>query len=143
VLLLPRFVTTSAAAVLALLTGTVLAWALTASLIGPLPAGPLLLGTLYGALYHVFAVSVVAAVAGFTRSQATTVLASLGALLAFPLLAIIPVLRPWLPSELLAAVVPIVQGAPAADFLRSAIVTVAAIAVLLGLAVRRFGSREL
>lgn len=69
-------------------------WVLTDALIGPLPAWPLLLGTVLGGLYLAFAVAVVALVAGFARSQATRVFGALGILLLIPIAGTIGPLHP-------------------------------------------------
>jgi ABC-2 type transport system permease protein len=142
-LLLPRYATSVALAGGALVLGTAVAWVLTAALIGAPPAGPLVVGTLYGLLFLAFAVAVVAALAGYTRSQATTVFAALAVLLAFPLIGIVDVVGAWLPSELLGAAAAMVEGAPASDFARPVLVTLVATAALLVVAVRRFDQREL
>lgn len=72
---------TTAASVASLVLGRAIAWVLTGVLIGPLPVGAMLVGTVYGALYLAFAVAVVALVAGYARSQVTTVFAAIGVLL--------------------------------------------------------------
>jgi ABC-2 type transport system permease protein len=142
-LLLPRYAVMTAAAVVTLVVSTAVAWALTAGLIGGLPAGPMVVGTLYGAVYLVFAVAVLAAVAGFTRTQVGAVFATLMILLLLPIVGLLPVVQPWLPSALLAAVAAMVEGAPASDYLRSLLVATVTTAGLLILAVRRFALREL
>lgn len=142
-LLLPRYAVTAAAAIVALVSGTAVAWAMTGALIGSLPAGAMFVGTAYGAVYLAFAVAVVAAVAGFVRGQAATVFGSLAVLLLLPMIGLIEPLRPWLPSELLAAVAAMLEGAPAGEFVRALVVTVVATAALLGLATRRFALCEL
>lgn len=142
-LLLPRFVVSTAVAAAALAVGTAIAWGLTAALIGAPEAGALLVGTLYGILFLAFAVAVVAAVAGFARSQATAVFGALIVLLALPILAIADPLSAWLPSGLLGAAAAMVEGVPAAEFLRSALVTVVLTVALLAVALRRFAAREL
>lgn len=142
-LLLPRYVASTAVAALGLGVGTAIAWILTTALIGAPPAGPLALGTLLGMLYLAFAVALVAAVAGVTRSQATTVFAALAVLLMLPLLSIADPISPWLPSELVGAAAALTDGAPAREFVRAAVTTVVATAGLLALAARRFAAREL
>lgn len=141
-LLLPRYVVVTAAAIAALIAGTALAWAMTAALIGRLPAADMVVGTFYGALYLLFTVAVVAAVAGFARSQTGAVFGALVVLLALPVLGLVAALKPWLPSELLTAVGALVDGATAGDYARSAATAITAIVALLALAVRRFDQRE-
>lgn len=141
-LVIPPFTVTTAAAALALASGTAATWILTDALIGPLPAWSLVLGTVYGMLYLAFSVAVVALVAGYTRGQAATVLGALAVLLLMPIVGVLDPVQSWLPSTLLTAVAAMVEGAPAGDFAPAAAVTVLATALLLALAVRRFGGRE-
>jgi ABC-2 type transport system permease protein len=142
-LLVPRYVVTVLLGIAALVAGTVVTWIVTASLLGRLPVGDLAVGTLLGALYLAFAVAIVAAVAGFVRSQAGTVFATFAVLLAFPTLGMFASIKPWLPSELLFAAVALAEGAPAGDFARAAAVAVAGSVALLWVAMRRFELREL
>jgi ABC-2 type transport system permease protein len=142
-LLLPRYAVSAGAAIAALLVSTAIAWAMTHAMLGSLHAGAMLVGTLYGALYLAFAVAVVAAVAGFLRSQVATVFGSLAALLLLPLVALIEPVRPWLPSELLAAIGALLEGAPAGDFTRAVLTTLIVTPGLLALAASRFARREL
>jgi ABC-2 type transport system permease protein len=142
-LIVPPYATTLAATIAALTVGTGIAWALTHSLIGPLPTGPMLLGTALGAVYLAFAIAVVALVAGYTRSQATTVFGALGVLLAFPIIGIIDPIQPWLPSTLLTAIAALIEGAPAGEFTRALGTALLATAALLAAAARRFAHREL
>lgn len=142
-LIVPPYAVTVAGAVAALATGTVIAFVLTGTLIGALPTWPIVLGTVFGALYLAFAVAVVAIIAGYTRSQATTVFGALGILLVFPILGTVDPVQPWLPSGLLTAVAALVEGVPAGEFTRAVVVTTLATAGGLALAARRFERREL
>lgn len=142
-LLLPRYLATVTVAAVGLMVGTGTAWVLTTLLLGGLPVAGMLVGTVYGVLYLAFAVAVLAAVSGFTRSQPTTVFAALAILLALPLVGLLPALEPWLPSELLSAVAAMVDGARAGDFARSVGTAVVATAGLLCLSTHRFARREL
>jgi ABC-2 type transport system permease protein len=141
-LVLAPYAVTTAATVLSLVVGTAVTVALTTTLIGPLPSVEVILGTLYGALYLAFVVAVVAVAASVVRSQVATVFAALAALLLLPLIAMVPALQPWMPSELLTAVIAIVEGASAGDYLRAAAVTVVAIVGLLALAMQKLERRE-
>jgi ABC-2 type transport system permease protein len=142
-LIVPRYLVTLAAGVGALALGTIVTWIMTASLLGRLPLGPVVLGTLLGSLYLAFAVAIVAAVAGFVRTQVAAVFVTFAVLLALPALGMIGVLRPWMPSELLYAGVALVEGATFGEFVRAAAVAAVASLALLGLAARRFELREL
>jgi ABC-2 type transport system permease protein len=142
-LLVPAYVVTAVAAIAALAAGTALAWVLTDALIGPLPAGPILLGTLLGAVFLAFAVAVVAAVAGYTRSQAVTVFGALGVLLVLLIAGIVDPLAAWLPSRLATAVAALLEGAPASEFARATATSLVATVALLALAAYRLERREL
>lgn len=142
-LLVAPYLVTTTAAVLALAVGTAVTVGLTTVLLGALPAGPVVVGTLYGALYLAFAVAVVAAAGALLRGPVATVFAALGLLIALPVVAMVEAVRPWLPSELLTAVIALVEGAGAGDFLRAGAVAVAATAGLLALAAHRIERREL
>jgi len=76
VLLWPRYVVVTLTAVVALVAGTAVAWVLTATVLGPLPAGTMLIGTVLGALYLAFAVAVVAAAGSVARGVVPTVFAA-------------------------------------------------------------------
>ncbi|MCC5953714.1 MAG: hypothetical protein JJU45_16600 [Acidimicrobiia bacterium] len=141
-LLLPRYAVATATSVAALWVGTAIAWVMTAALLGDLPAGAVLVGTLFGSLYLAFAVAVVAAMASVVRSIAGTVFASLAALLVLPIVALVPAISPWLPSELLAAIGGLIEGAPASDYLRATIVAVSATVLLVRFAGWRVEHRE-
>lgn len=142
-LLLPAYTVTLLGSAAALILGTAVTWVLTEALIGGLPAAEVLLGTLLGVVFLAFALAVVAAVAGFTRSQAATVLGALGLLLLLPAFGVIDTLAVWLPSRLVTAVVALADGEPAHTFLRATLVSLAATVGLLALAARRLSRREL
>lgn len=141
-LLVPRVVTVTGAAALALVAGTVVAGVLTVALLGPLDTGALVLGTVLGALYLGFVVALTAAVATATRGVLGTVLGTVALLLALPLLTLLPGIDAWVPSELLGAVDALVRGVPASEVLPAAATTAVAIAALLALARWRLERRE-
>lgn len=141
-LVLPRFVVATATAVIALWVGTACAWGLTVPLLGGLSAGKVLLGTLFGSLYLAFAVAVVAAMAGVLRSVAGTVFASLAVLLMLPLLAVVPAIARWVPSELLAAIGGLLEGEPITEYLPSAVVAALLTVALIAVAGRLVERRE-
>lgn len=142
-LVLAPYVVTTVATVAALIVGTLVTAVLTAVLIGALPVVEVVVGTAYGALYLAFAIAVVAFMASVIRSQVGVVFAALGLLIVLPTLAMVEPIAPWMPSELLTAVIALVEGAPAGDFARAAAVSVVATAGLLVLAARRLAIREL
>lgn len=141
-LVIAPYVVNTLAAIVALVIGTTVTVALTAALVGPMPLVPLAVGTSYGALYLAFVVAVVAAVATFVRSQIATVFAALGVLIVLPVVGLIDALQPWLPSELLNAVIGLVGATPGTDYARAALIAIASIAGLLVLAARRLERRE-
>jgi ABC-2 type transport system permease protein len=142
-LVIPRYVITTAAAVGALVAGSVIAATLTAALIGPVPVGPLVLGTAYGAAYLGFAVAVVAAVASWARSVVTTVFAALAILIVLPVAGMVDTISTWLPTSLLGALPAMVDGEAAPEYLPALAVSVAVTAGLLAVALRRAAAREL
>jgi ABC-2 type transport system permease protein len=142
-LLAPRLVVTAGAAAAALLVGTGLAWYETSALLGSPPVGGLLVGTLYGILYLAFAVALTAAAATVFRSVLATGLATLLVLLVLPILGVVEAVGRWLPSHLVGAQTDLSAGGSAAGYLGAAGVTVAATALLVLVAVRRFDAREL
>lgn len=142
-LLAPRYVVVAAAAIASYLAGMLTAWVLTALLLGSPPSAAVLWGSLYGAVYLAFAVAVVAAASGYTRGVVGMVLISTAVMISLPVLAVVPLVEPWMPSELVNAGVEIARGTSPSDFLRAAVVALGATAVLLRLAVSRHGSREL
>lgn len=141
-LVVPRYVVVTAASALALIFGTVVAMVTTGLLLGWLPAAELVIGTLYGVLYLGFAVAVVAAVAGFLRSQLATVFVSIVILLMLPVVGVIDAVGSWLPSALLTAVAAMAAGESAGEFAGAAVVAVVAAVGLMVLAVRRAATRE-
>lgn len=142
-LLLPRFTVAAAAAAAAFVLGTLAAWYQTTVLIGAPPAGGILAGMLYGAVYLAFAVAVMAVAAAVTRTTLTAVAVAVGVLLGLPLLGLIGAVAEWLPSHLLGALDALAAGAPAADYLRAAGVSVIATVALLAGAARLLDRREI
>ena len=142
-LLFPRLVVVGITAVVALVVGTAVAWGMTASLLGALPAGAMVIGTFFGGLYLVVVVAIVAAMATFTRSVVGTVFASLAVVIVMPIVALAPAVAPWLPSELLAAVAGLVDGEPVSTYTRATITSILAVAALVAVAVRHSERREL
>lgn len=142
-LVAPRYVVSAAAAVVALFLGTGVMVGLTRSLLGALPYGEVVAGTLLGGLYLTFAVAVVAAVAGFVRTQLATVFVSIAALLVLPALGIIDAVAPYLPSTLVSAVVGVTAGEAVSEYLGATIVTLLATPGLVAVSVVRISRREI
>lgn len=142
-LVVPGAVVTAVAGIGAWIIGTAIAWAGTAALLGTLAPGRMLLGVLFGSLYVVFVTGVTAAAAALTRSTLSTVLVAVGVLIAFPVLGLLPVIEPWLPSELLGAPVDVLMGRDLTELVRSALVTVVLVPLLVWWASVRIGQREI
>jgi hypothetical protein len=88
-------------------------------------------------------VAVTAAAASFLRTPLAIVPVAAGVLIVVPLLGLVGPLRDWLPSVLLGSLVGLVVGVPPVEYVRPALVTLAATAVLLGIATARLERREL
>ena len=141
-LVLPRVAIPAVAGAVALATGTAMATVLTETMIGGLPIDDLVLGTLLGALYLVFAVTVVAVAASLTRQAITTILLAVGFLVVLPILQAVAAIEPWLPSTLHGATTALLAGVPLTELLRAAVVTVVMTGGLLLVAIRRLDARE-
>lgn len=142
-ILIPRYVVITAAVVISFVLGSIAALYETLILLGSLSLGGWFLGTLLGSLYLVFAIAVVAAVAGKSKSVLFTVMISIGIMLVLPLLGVAPVVAEWLPSHLVGAVDGLVRDAVFSDYIRAIAVTVALTAGCLWLAVHWAEQREL
>ncbi len=141
-LVLPRVIVPTLAAAVALSAGTAIAAILTTVLIGGLPLGDLVLGTMFGALYLLFAISVATVAASIARQVLPIVLLSVAALVVLPILQVISVMEPWLPSKLLGATTDLLGGTPVTTLLKATAVTVVAVLALLTIAVHRLAQRE-
>lgn len=141
-LVVPRYVVVTVASAVALIVGTVVAVVTTVALLGSLPAAEMVVGTVYGILYLAFAVALVAAVAGFVRSQLVAVFVTIVVLLALPVLGIVDAIGSWLPSALLTAVAPLLAGESAGEYLPAAAVSMVITVGLLALAIHRAAVRE-
>jgi ABC-2 type transport system permease protein len=100
------------------------------------------LGTLLTCLYLAFSVAVVALSAAVLRGVLGAIALSAAVLLSFPLLGLVPELRPWLPGQLLGALTGLAAGAEPGMYLRAAAVTVLATGALLPAAPALLARRE-
>jgi ABC-2 type transport system permease protein len=141
-LVVPGAIVTTAVAIGASLAGTAVAWVGTEILLGSLDAPRMLVGVVLSSLYVAFVVGVTAAAAAVTRSTLSTVLIAVGVLIALPVLALLPPVEPWMPSELLGAPVDVLAGRAAGELLRAALTTVALVPLLLWWASARIARRE-
>ncbi|HEX2851300.1 MAG TPA: hypothetical protein VHN98_12130 [Acidimicrobiales bacterium] len=138
----PRYVVTAGVVSGCYVLGALAAWYETVVLLGHLDAARYLLGVGLTGLYLWFAIAVVALSASLTRSVVGAAGAAIGILLALPILGLLPVARPWLPSTLLGAQVGLAGPTPAGDYLRAAAVAALATAGVLAAALARFRHRE-
>lgn len=138
----PRVTVPAALAVVALVAGTATATVVTAALLGAPPLGDVVLGALFGSVYLVFAVAVVAGAASLARTAVSTVLLAVGVLLALPLLQLIPTVGDWAPSRLLGAGDALLAGTAATDLLVPLVVAVVAAPALVLGAIGRLTRRE-
>lgn len=134
-ILTPRVVVTSAAVIASFTLGALGAWYETWVLLGAPDAGAVLAGIGFGALFLVFVVALVAAVAGRATSALGTVMASVVILLLMPVIGIADAVGRWLPTYLSGALGALPAGrAEVSGYIGAAGVTIASIIGLLWLA---------
>ncbi len=141
-ILTPRFVAIAGATVVAFAVGVVTAVVASGVLIDwPQPADTTL-ASLLVVLYLVFAVSLLALFGSLVRRVPATALLTVGALIVLGLIGLLEPIADWLPSALIGGFDGIIAGG---DFVywRAVVVTVAAIAACLWVAVVRLDSREI
>ncbi len=137
-ILRPRYIVNMVAAAGAAFAGSAVAFIGTAILITSPNTVDTILGSLMLALYFVFAVAVTGLVASLVRGVPATALLSIGVLITLGLLGLIPVVKPWLPSELVGAFDGLVAGTgfiygrAVASTVVVAIVSVAVSVLLMG-----------
>jgi len=140
-LLLPRYLTVTAASIAALALGALGAWYETGILIGHVGAGALLGGLALQALWICFVASTVTLATTTTRSVAGAVGASIASLFALAVLGNLSSASSWVPTRL---------SGSSADLLRhhtagvwhAILVTTLATITALALAIDRLGKRE-
>lgn len=140
-IVIPRFIVTAAASVIALIGGAAIAFYETGVLLGWPDAGRYLLGVAVVSLYLVFAVALTAFVAGFLRSVPGVALVTIGVLIVLGLLTFVPALGRWLPSGLPGAFDTAVTGG-AFTVWPAVAVTTAASLLLVWIAILRLERRE-
>jgi ABC-2 type transport system permease protein len=143
-ILAPRFFVTATVVVAAFVLGALTAWYETWVLIGPPDTGAVIAGALYGSLFFVFVVALVAAIASWAKSVLGTVMASVVLLLVMPIIGVADVVGTWLPTRLAGALGPITgrQVLPS-DYFGVALLTIVLTAALLWAAVSMAARREL
>ena len=141
-LLAPRYVVATLAAMAAFAVGVAAAWYETIVLIGAPDAGGVLLGAFLGCTYLAFALAVVAVAASVTRNVLTTVAVTVVILLLLPVVAVVEVVAPFLPSMLVGALPDLAAGGDGGAYVRSALATLVVTAGTLALAADRTARRE-
>lgn len=140
-ILTPRLVVNAGAGAIGFSLGAAIAYVGTGIMLEWLDIGPFLLGVALQCWYLVFAVTVVALAASLVRKTVATAFLSVATLIVLGILALIPQLAPWLPSELLGALDQLIRGG-SFEYARSLVVTTLLILVLPVVAIRRFERRE-
>lgn len=142
-LLVPRVAVASALLVGSFVVGALAAWYETWVLIGAPDAVGTLIGIAYGALFQVFVVALVAAVAARSSSNVGAVIVSIVVLLAMPIIGVVEVIGRWLPTRLVGAIGPLAGGADPTEFLPAVAAAIVGSAGLLWLAGVVAARREL
>ena len=141
-LLAPRFVVMAAAGCAAFTLGALGAWYETVVLLGSVPVGGMLAGIVYGCVYLVFAVAVVAFATALTRSVLASVVVAVGGLLVLPVLGLLGTLGEWLPSHLVGALPALAGGESPGEYLRASAVTLVLASGLLPVSAWLLDRRE-
>ena len=137
----PRLAVSAAVAAAGFGLGAAIAYVGTGIMLEWLDIGPFLLGVALQCWYLVFAVTVVALMASLVRKTVITAFLSVGVLVLLGVLALIPQLAPWLPSDLLGALDQLIRGGDF-EYWRAVIVTSVLVASLPVAAINRFEHRE-
>jgi ABC-2 type transport system permease protein len=140
-LLLPRYVTVTAASLATLALGTLGAWYETTVLLGSVPFGPLVVGLGLEAIWLCFVTSVVAAWTSAIRGVLGVVGCSIGLLLALALLGNLPAASSWVPTRLAASAADPLRH-DVRDVWHAVVLSVVATVAGVGVAVQRLGARE-
>ena len=141
-LVLPRYLTITAAAITAFALGTLGAWYETAVLLGHLSPAGLAAGFGLDTLWLCFATAVAAVFTSVVRSVAAAAGWSLACLLGLAALGAVPALSSWLPTRLAGGVADLIGQPAPAGLWHSILIAALACPVLVGLAVQRLGQRE-
>lgn len=142
-LLVPRVVVSSVLLVGSFVVAALAAWYETWVLIGAPDTVGTLVGIGYGALFQIFVVSLVAAVAARSSSNVGAVIVSIIVLLAMPIVGVVEAIGRWLPTRLIGSIGPLAGGADPTDFLPAAGAAVVLSVLLLWLAGVVAARREL
>lgn len=133
---LTAYAVSTVAAVAGLAAGVVAAWYETAVLLGAPPAGDMLAGTAFAAVFLGFAVAVTALAAAVTRSPLGTAGLTVAILLAMSVAGVVHQVARWLPTSLASATPALMRGAAVGDYLRGTAVAVVCGVACVALATR-------
>ena len=122
-ILVPKLAVVAASAIVAWTVGSLLAWYETATLLGGVPPSSMFAGIAYGGLYMLFIVTVVAVMAGTSRSVISVAGLTVLVLVTFSALGLISSLKQWLPNHLLGALKDLPAHTTGTGFLGAATVT--------------------
>lgn len=142
-LLVPKYVMTVGAGVLAYFVGVLVCWYGTILLLDGVDAVGVLTGAFLGALYLAFIGAVAAVLGSRLDSVVTTAVGTLGIALALGIVGTIGGLGSWLPSNLLGALTALAGGGEPSAYAKAIVVTVVATIALLAVAARSGDRREL
>ncbi|MCZ7533786.1 MAG: hypothetical protein M5U23_10305 [Acidimicrobiia bacterium] len=143
-ILTPRFVVSTVAVVGSYFVGVVAAWYETWVLIGAPDAGAVMIGAAYGAVFLIFAISLVAAMSGRATSVLGTVISTIVVLLLLQVIGVVEVVGRWLPTHLAGAITALVAGdTSSTHYLGTVSITLVACVVLLWIATKLAEHREL
>jgi ABC-2 type transport system permease protein len=142
-LLLPRFVVTVGAGVVAYMFGVLACWYGTVVLLGSVDLVGVVAGAVLGSLYLVFIGALAAAFGSVLRSVVTTAVATLAVALALGIAGAFDAVAAWLPGHLNDALADVAGGGDLTAYTKSAVVTVGVTAVLLIVAARGVDRQEL
>ncbi|HET7235288.1 MAG TPA: hypothetical protein VFK59_02525 [Actinomycetota bacterium] len=143
-LVVPKAAVTAAASSVSFALGAIAAWIVTVVLIDDVPATAMIAGIVAWTLYLAFAVAMVALAAGLARSAIGAAGITVVVLLLISIVAeVLPAVRPWAPSTLVGAIVEMMEGAPALDYVRAALVTAGLTALAVWGSVRLLARREI
>jgi len=122
----PAYAMNVGAAVLGCAVGSATAWYETALLLGPLPAGRMLLGVGLTAVFLAFAIAVTALTASLTRSTIAAAGSALALLLAMAIAGSVPAVARFLPTSLAGAMTGLAGDTAVSSFVPAAAIAVAA-----------------
>jgi ABC-2 type transport system permease protein len=143
-LLWPRLAISYGAVAVAFILGVAIAGYQTTVLLGAPAWGPLAIGSLLNLVYLAFTVALVAAIGSRMGSVVGAVAITIVLLLLLPVVSFVEEIARWSPSHLLGATDALLRDTDqASDYLPALLVTLAATAGLVALAMRWLGNREI